>query len=256
MLAFAAPAPEGGAGSRSVVPPSTSGGLRPFSRIAVGGGVSPLGIGIQLTTNVNRYVNLRASGNLFNYTASNISTAGFNVTAKLNLASAGASVDFYPFRIPFRLSPGLLFYNQNKADVTFQAAPGTSFTLDNTTFYSASGPNAVLGTGSFGLGNGSPAFTMTTGWGNVIPASGHHLTFPVEVGVAFIKAPTVALTLSGEVCDGHGQNCQNVATDSIAQADLAAQVQKYRNDFNPLKTYPIVSAGVAYNFKFRPTHWN
>jgi len=229
--------------------PAPKPALRPFSRIAFGGGVSPLGIGIQTATILNRHFNVRAGGNYFNYTANNISTEGFNVSAKLKMSSAGASLDYYPFHAGFRLSPGLLFYNGNHASATFVAASGTSFTLDNHTYYSASGANAVVGNGGFGLGNGRPAFTATTGWGNVIPASGRHFSFPLELGVAFIKSPTVALNLSGYVCDAQGQNCVNVATDATAQSDLAAQVKKYQNDFDPLKTYPIVSFGVAYNFR-------
>jgi hypothetical protein len=239
----------GGSSTRGIAPSVSEPALRPFSRIAFFGGFSPLGIGFQTATNLNRHFNLRANGNYFNYTASNISTEGFDVTAKLKMSSAGASLDYYPFHAGFRVSPGVLFYNQNHADATFVAASGTSFTLDNNTYYSASGANAVVGQGAFGLGNGSPAFTATTGWGNVIPASGRHLSFPFEIGAAFIKSPTVALNLSGFVCNAQGQNCVNVATDATAQSDLAAQVKKYQNDVNLLKTYPIVSFGVAYNFR-------
>jgi hypothetical protein len=32
---------------------------------------------------------------------------------------------------------------------------------------------------------------------------------------------------------------------------LQAQVAKYKNDLDPLRTYPIVSSGVAYNFRIR-----
>jgi hypothetical protein len=32
------------------------------------------------------------------------------------------------------------------------------------------------------------------------------------------------------------------------RAELAAQVLEYQYDINPLKTYPIVSFGVDYNF--------
>jgi hypothetical protein len=251
---FGAPEPAvsaGGASTRGGVAPTVEDGFRPLSRVAFGVGISPLGIDLQATTNINRHLNVRAAGSLFNYTADNISTEGFNVTAKINMASVRASVDYYPFHVGFRLSPGVMFYNQNKADVTFLAASGTSFSLNDHNYYSASGANAVVGKGAFGLGNGSAAFTMTTGWGNVIPASGRHFSFPFEVGVAFIKTPTVALNLTGFVCDAQGQNCVNVATDPTAQADLAAQVQKYQNDFDPLKTYPIVSFGVAYNFRAR-----
>lgn len=247
------PEPEGGAIQR-VVPASSTSPSLPFSHVAFGVGVSPLGIELQTVTNVNRHLNLRGTGSTFSYSPNNISTQGFNVNAKLNLSSARISADYYPFRFAWRLSPGVLFYNDNQATATFQAPQGASFTLDNNTFYSASGANAVVGRGKFGLGNGSPAFTLTTGWGNQVPAKGGHWSFPVEVGVAFIQAPTVALTLSGQVCDQNGKNCVDVATDQYAQEALAAQIQKYRDDFNPLKTYPIVSFGVAYSFRTRSTH--
>jgi hypothetical protein len=222
-----------------------------FSRVALGVSVSPLGVGFEATTNINRHFNFRSDGSYFKYTANNIQTQGFNVVANVKMSSARASVDYYPFRSGFRLSPGLMFYNGNHATTTFVAQPGTSFSLDDHNYYSATGANAVVGRGAFGLGNGRPAFTMTTGWGNVIPRSGGHLSFPFEAGVAFIKQPTAALSLSGLVCDSNGQNCVDVATDPTAQADLAKQVKSYQDDVNPLKTYPIVSFGVAYNFKTR-----
>ena len=245
------PAGSFGGPTNKGVDPSGLAPIKPLSRIALGVGVSPLGIGMQAVTNINSHINIRGTGNLFNYSIDNINTEGFNVKAKLNLASAGASVDFYPFHSGFRLSPGVLFYNQNKADVTFLAAAGTSFTLNNHTYYSDKGDRAVIGTGAFGLGNGQTAFTATTGWGNVIPRSGRHWSFPVEIGVAFIKSPSLALGLTGYICDAQGLNCVDVATDATAQADLAAQVKKYRSDFDPLKTFPIVSFGFAYNFRIR-----
>ena len=60
-------------------------------------------------------MNLRGTGNFFNYTLSNIDTNGFNLGGKLNFASAGASLDYYPFPSHgLRLSPGMLFYNNNQ----------------------------------------------------------------------------------------------------------------------------------------------
>ncbi len=226
-------------------------GLKPLSRVAVGVGVSPLGIGFLAATNLNRYLNLRATGNFLNFSVNNISTNGFNVNASLNMASAGASLDYYPFHNWLRLSPGILFYNQNQANAVFTAAAGTSFTLNNITYYSASGSNAVQGIGTFGLGNGSVAPTITAGIGNLFPSSGRHWSFPFEVGVAFIQTPTIALNLTGEVCDVNGLNCVNVATDPTVQSNLAAQVSTYQSDIQPLHTYPIVSFGVAYNFRIR-----
>lgn len=238
--------------SRTIAKTASMG--RPFSSIAIGGGFSPLGINVSVATNVNRYINLRGVGSVFKYTVNNISTNGFNVDAKLNLASAGASVDFYPFpNRGFRLSPGVLYYNENGADATFNVAGGTSFTLNDYNYY-ASSTNPVRGVGTFGLHSQKPAFTATTGWGNMIPRRGGHWSFPVEIGAAFIGSPAVNVALtSGQVCDAQGQNCVNVATDPTVQANLQAQVAKYKKDMDPLKTYPIVSFGVAYSFRTRPS---
>lgn len=228
-------------------PPS----FTPFSRFAFGGGVSPLGIQMQAATSLNRRMNARFTGNLFNLHRSNISTNGFNVDARFNLASAGASLDYYPFpNHGLRLSPGVLFYNTNAASGLFTAQGGSSFTLDGTTYYSSSS-NPVQGTGALGLHTQRPALTLTAGWGNMIPRSGSHFSFPVEVGVAFIGAPAVAVNLtSGLACDASGLNCVDVTTDPDVQANLANQVAKYKNDLEPLKTYPIFSFGAAYSFGF------
>jgi hypothetical protein len=225
---------------------------RPLSRLALGAGFSPLGINLMAATNLNRYLNLRATGNVFSYTANDISANGFKVDAKLSLASAGVSVDYYPFPDHgLRFSPGMLFYNNNNASATFATQPGTSFTLDNVTYY-VSTTNPVAGTGTFGLHSQMPAFTMTTGWGNVIPRNGGHFSFPVEVGVALIGSPAVNVALtSGQACNAQGQNCVNVTTDPTLQANLQAQINKYKSNLDPLKTYPIVSVGVAYSFNVR-----
>lgn len=224
----------------------------PFSRLAVGVGLSPLGVNFLLATNYNKHFAFRTTGNFFQYTVSDISTKEFNVSGKLSLASAGSAVDFYPFaRHGFRISPGMLFCNSNAANATFTALPGTGFTLNNT-YYVSSSTDPVRGVGSLGLHSRNPAFTVTTGWGNYIPRKGGRWSFPFELGVAFTGAPdmNVALT-SGQVCDLHGLNCVNVATDASAQANLQAEVAKYRSDLSPLRTFPIVSFGVAYTFRIR-----
>ncbi len=226
--------------------------VAPFSRLALGGGVSPLGINMQVAVNASRYINLRGVGNLFNYTVNNISTNGLNINGKLNFATAGASVDFYPFpNHGFRLSPGALFYNQNNVAADVTVAGGTSFTLNDVTYY-ASSANPIKGNGALGLNSRNPTFSMTTGWGNMIPHRGGHWSFPFEIGAAFVGAPTINMALtSGQACDAQGQNCVNVATDPTVQANLQAQLVKYRNDVNPFQYYPIINFGAAYNFKLR-----
>jgi hypothetical protein len=86
----------------------------------------------------------------------------------------------------------------------------------------------------------------------MIPRKRGHLSFPFEIGVGFIGAPSLNIALtSGQICDANGQNCVAVATDASVQQNLATQVAKYTNDINPLKTFPIVSGGVAFSFRTR-----
>lgn len=234
---------------------------RPFSRIAVGTATSPLGIQLQLATNLGSHFNLRGSGNLFSHTL-NFTTSGIDATAKLSLASSGAALDIYPFRSGFRISPGALFYNQNRFNATANVASGTSFTLNDQTYYSANanastGTTPVNGTGVLDLHTTKPAFTITTGWGNMIPRKGGHWSFPFEIGAAFIGDPALNVNLAGWVClDPALTECANLAstTNPIAlavQSNLQTQVAKWNTDLNLLKTYPIISGGIAYSFRIR-----
>jgi hypothetical protein len=252
-----------GAGHAAVTPEQapapaiTSWSPRPFSRVAFGVGFSPLGVQMALTTNLNQHFNLRSTGNLFSYSSS-FTTNGIPANAKLNLKSAGTAVDIYPFHKGFRISPGLLFYNANQATADASIPGGTSFTLNNQTYYSANanpttGARPVDGTGQMRLNTTNPAFTITTGWGNTLPRTGHW-SFPFEVGVAFTGAPSVKANLNGWACYDKAQTlCTDInsKTDPIAleiQNNLQIQVAKWTHDVEPLKTYPIASFGVAYSF--------
>ena len=233
----------------------------PFSRMAFGAGVSPLGIGFQVATNVNRHLNIRGTGNVFKY-STNFTTNGLTANANLNLASAGVALDYYPTRLGFRVSPGVLFYNGNLLSASDTVAGGTSFTLNNQTFYSANantatGATPVSGNAALGLNSTKPAFTITTGWGNMIPRKGGHLSVPFELGVAVTGQPSLNATLGGWACYDQAQTeCTNISstTDPIAiavQSDLQAQIAKWKSDLSPLKTYPIISIGIAYAFHIR-----
>ena len=252
--------PEGGRGVVQAVPVYNTPVVHPFSRVAFGVGVSPLGVQLQATTNLAPHLNLRASGNVFGYSTS-FTTSGITSNANLNLKSAGAAVDIYPFHRGFRISPGLLFFNDNQVTATANVPGGTSFTLNNQTYYSANanpvtGATPVNGNALLNLHTTKPAFTITTGWGNTLPEHSHW-SFPFEVGVALTGTPSLNVNLGGWACYDQAQTlCTNInsKTDPIAleiQSNLHTQVSKWANDVEPLKTYPIASFGVAYNFSVR-----
>ena len=251
-----------GAGSRFRISGSgqSAPSARPLSKVAFGVGISPLGVQLSMTTNLNPHLNLRSTGNLFNY-STNFTASGIGADAKLNMKSAGTALDIYPFHKGFRISPGLLFYNTNQVTAAALVAGGTSFTLNDQTYYSANansatGATPVNGNALLSLHTTNPAFTITTGWGNTIPRKGHW-SFPFEVGVALTGAPSLKVNLGGWACYDQAQTlCTDITskTDPIAlqiQSNLAAQVAKWTKDAEPLKTYPIASFGVAYSFGLR-----
>jgi hypothetical protein len=241
-------------------PPITS---APFSRVAIEGGVSLMGINLQAATNVSRNFNLRGTGNVFKYTVNNVNingsggSNGIDVSGNLNFATAGVSLDYYPFPMHgFRLSPGVMLYNQNNVSASGISAPGTSFTLDSQKYYSDS-VNPLNVTANLGLNTHQQAFTLTTGWGNMIPRRGGHWSFPFEFGAVFTGVPTINIGLTGNACTSqadaatNGPSCVNMATNTTAQSNLSAQVAKYKNDLQPAIAYPIFSFGVAYAFHIR-----
>ena len=250
--------PDGSGYRRNPPPPMPSVSVRPFSQFAIGAGISPLGASLQITTNITRHLNLRAIGNAFPY-STNFSTSGFNSSAKLNLISSGIAADIYPFHKGFRISPGVLFLNNNKLTASSVVTGGSTFTLNGETFYSANA-NSLTGAAplnanaTLGLNTNKPAFMITAGWGNTIPRDGGHWSVPFEVGTAFIGSPSLTAKLNGWACYDQAQTqCTNVAstTDPLAlqiQGDLVTQVSKWQHDLNPLRTFPILSIGVAYNF--------
>lgn len=222
----------------------------PFSRLAISGGVGANGINMQVAVEANRYINIRGIGNYFTYSLTK-NVSGTNDTGTLNFATGGVSVDFYPFpNHGWRLSPGALFYNQNAITATVNVTGGNSFTLNNTKFYSSTA-SPVSGNGGVFLNNTNPAFTMTTGWGNLISRSGGHFSVPFEIGAAFVGAPTVKLNfVNGIVCTDQAQtNCASVNSFPQFTSDVNAQIAIYNNDLNVLKVYPIMSIGIGYNFR-------
>ncbi len=224
----------------------------PFSRLALSGGVGANGINMQVAVEANRYINIRGIGNYFTYSLTK-TVNGTNDTGTLNFATGGVSVDLYPFpNHGWRLSPGVLFYNQNAVTATLNVAGGDSFTMNSTKFWSST-TSPVSGSGGIFLNKTNPAFTMTTGWGNLISRRGGHFSVPFEIGAAFVGSPTVKLNfLNGIVCADQAQTeCSSVTSYPAFTSDVNAQIAIYNNDLNVLKVYPIMSIGIGYNFKIR-----
>ena len=245
------------------VEPSGTGYQRPFSRIGIGSDVSPLGFGVKSAIILDHLFDARIMGNLFSYNSSRFELYGFNTKTNLHMRSAAASLDWYPFDSIWRISPGLLFFNDNQLSITTAIVPGTSFSLNGQTFYSAStnaatGATPLIGTGVLGLHSSRPAFTIAGGPGKFIPRSDRHLSFPFEIGVAFTGAPSANENVSGWAClDAAQTQCGNVAGAASPVAiqfnnALQATLSKLRNNLHMVEVYPLLSYSVVYSFNIRP----
>ena len=246
------------------------GAPEPWSRLALEGGIGIGGINMQAAVEASRYLNIRGIGNYFSYSINNLKvggsgSSGSDINAKLNFAEGGVALDYYPWpNHGFRLSPGVTFYNGNSASGTGVMASGNSITLASDKYYSEAA-NPMNLNASLGLNTHKQAFTITTGWGNMIPRSGGHWAFPFELGAIFTGVPTVGLNITGLGCDSKADAQNNVAANCVnmsgttslpgysgsPQSDINAQIAKYKSDLNPLQVWPIISFGVAYNFSIR-----
>ena len=259
-----APEPEAFGGSREHynVIPAAERHQAPFSRIGIGADVSLLGVGIKSAIVLSDFFDARFMGNFFIYNSGRYEVEGFNVTGNLHLASAAASLDWYPFNSVWRLSPGVMFLNENQITMATNIVPGTSFTLNNQTFYSASansatGATPLSGTGVLGLNTNRPAATITGGFGRFIPRSNRHWSLPAEFGVVFTGAPTVNIHASGWVClDAAQTQCSNLGDPSNPVAvefnnALQTSLTRWRSYLSRVPIYPIISYSVIYSFNIR-----
>ena len=234
----------------------------PFSRIGIGANVSPLGIGIEGAIVLNHYFDARAMGNFFSFDTGRFEVDGFNVDAKLHMASAAALLDFYPFGSVWRISPGLMFLNSNQLSGIGTITPGSSFQLENQTYYSASanpvtGATPLMGTGTLGLHTNRPAAMLTGGFGKFIPHSNRHWSFPSEFGVIFTGAPKINVNVSGWAClDAKQTKCSDVGDPANPIAiefndNLQTRINSWQRDLNKVPVYPVFSSSVVYSFNIR-----
>lgn len=232
---------------------------RPFSRLAWSEGISPLGVNVNVVTNLGEHANLRSTESALFYTVNNIQTNGITLGATMRFFSTQLALDIYPWQgHGFHFSPGVLLYNGNHISASANVPSGESLTLDNTTYYSAypnpaTGAIPLSGSGSVVLNRYNPTPTLTAGWGNLMKHSGH-FTFPVEVGAAFIGHPLIKLNLAGWACLDQAQTmCTNLSDPANPIAvqihqNLNSQLDQWKQKMAPLSSFPILSFGIGYSF--------
>jgi hypothetical protein len=211
--------------------------------LGVGVKVGTLGIGFQVGTALASRINLRGGANFFNY-SDTFNEHGVQYAGTLQLRSVEAKLDLFVIG-GFRVTPGLLLYNNNNATATATVGANQSFTLNSVTYYS-NPANPITGNATLALNKVAP--TIGIGFGNLLPRSARHWSLSTDLGVVFQGEPQFTLGLGGQACAPNpGQNCQSVNTPSI-QANVTAEQSKVQSDLKPFKYYP--EASIMFGWKF------
>lgn len=213
-------------------------------RIGIGLKASTLGAGIEAATAVTRRSNVRVGLNAFDY-STGFNRDGIHYNGKLNLRSVGVFYDQYLVG-GFHVSPGVLVYDGNRGGADATAAGGQSFTLGSETYFSSK-TNPVAGTGTLKFDR-EVAPALMFGFGNLLPRSQRHFSVTFDFGVIFQGPPKVTLNLAGSTCNGQGNLCQDIRSNSGIQANIQSQQGKLNDSLAPFKYYPVVSLGFGYKF--------
>ncbi|MDH3231201.1 MAG: hypothetical protein OEN55_15535 [Alphaproteobacteria bacterium] len=199
--------------------------------IAVGAGVSTLGYGVHVATEVNSFLVLRLNGNFGDFDVPDFGLLGgglggidYDIDAKMR--SVGLLADFHPLGLSpigggFVLTGGL-YYNQNEFDFIADAPAGTDI------------GGATLPTSARVIANMSfdRKYAPYVGLGydgtfqGVLPVS-----FFATAGVLFQGSPSVALTAPG-----------------IPQGNLDAEARQIEDDASNYEYYPVVAVGLTISF--------
>lgn len=205
------------------------------------------GIGGDIALAVAPHFNVRLGGELFGYSTS-FQEEGANVNATLRLGGGRAAIDWFPFHNGFHVSPLLVFLNQTNVRASVIVPPGETISLNNGDYVSSQ-TDPLHGSASIGVWKTSPG--LMVGYGNIIPRSGKHFSFPVEVGFYYVGQPTLKVDFSGSACDPSQPEplgCQPVQQDAGFQHDLAAFIRRNNNNLSYASFFPVATFGVGYSF--------
>jgi hypothetical protein len=248
-----APFPADSVGSSAgfvTVPPRAVGATRAyrlFSGLGFATRAGFAGAGFDFATPLATRFNLRAGTDFFNDHTS-FQEEGANVGVNLHLRSGHVALDWFPFGGHLRLSPQLVFGNNNRILATAVIPSGSTVTL-NGQDYISSYSDPLHGSGRIDFRKVSPGLSF--GFGNLIPRDRGHLSFPVEMGFYYVGQPSLRVAFTGSACDPNypaSVGCESVDQDAGFQQNLAAFKVRNNHNLSYASFFPIFSVGVGYRF--------
>ena len=227
--------------------PVLPGTFRPFSKIGIESYAGIGGIGLDVAAALSRKLNLRAGSAYFGYSTKFVDQ-GADIAINARMQSGHTSLDWFPFGGRFRLSPLVVFANNNRLRATAVVAAGNTITLNGQDYISST-TDPLHGAGSVDFRKTSPGFTV--GWGNNIPRTSGHFSFPIEAGFYYVGRPGLKVTFTGSACDPTEPpevGCESVNEDSGFQQSLAEFVVRNNHNLSYASFFPILSFGFGYSF--------
>lgn len=186
--------------------------------------ISTLGAGLEIAKGFTPNFGVRAGFNYFSY-AYDATESDVSYHLELELKSFAMFADWHPFKGAFRLSGGLIINGNGLTGNSKPTAPveigGTDYNLDSINLdisYNTIAPY-------FGLG-WDTTFGDRDNWG-----------FAFDLGLIYSGSAEAALSVSGP---------DQVA--AIGAGDLKKEQDELQNDLDSLKWWPVVSAGLVYQF--------
>lgn len=184
--------------------------------------LSTLGIGFDGATNIAKDLNVRVGGNFFSFNIDG-GKAGddYIYTAKTNLLSFSALVDYFPGGSFFKVSGGVLL-NLNKVDIDM--IPGQTYNINGKTYDKT----------NLGSVNSKTEFTkinpyLGIGLGNSLAYK--KFGFTMDIGTVYQFEPQVTMTATGLI------------------APTASQESIVEDNVKWFKVYPVVTFGLTYRFE-------
>ncbi len=215
----------------------------PFTRSAIAAVVGTTGIGLDFSTTLSAYLNVRVGATYLGASSSFVQS-GYPIDATVRLASGRAMVDWFPNAGGFHVSLGVLLPNFTQAGGHALIPAHQEIDLGGVAY--RSDPDDPLGvTGALHVNRVQPL--LTVGWGNPISRNYHkHFSFPTEIGVAYQGVPSFNIGVTGSACT---TTCSPVADDPGFQQNLEEFTGEIKSDLAAYgRFYPIISTGVSYRF--------
>ena len=177
-----------------------------------------------------------------NYTLNaNSSSSGVNYNAQAKLSNVAVLGELHPNAGAFRISAGYVF---GGSQITATGVPsGQTFTINGQTYNNT---QLTQLDGAIKLGS---APVLMIGWGGGKARKGG-MQFTADLGAAFYSPSTsLTPTYGANANDPNvGINNPNSQTYAQFQSNLAQAQADFQNSVGALRTYPVLSLGVATRF--------